>query len=111
MPGPRPEPRRGTAARERLRQARLRRGGGRGLTPIRLCLEARCPNPATARGRCDAHRKTLERDRSRARRADARERNRMYASKRWALFRRRKLFLNPLCELEHAGCQGIANEV
>jgi len=35
----------------------------------------------------------------------------MYASKRWAMHRRRKLFLNPLCELEHAGCQGIANEV
>jgi len=35
----------------------------------------------------------------------------MYASKRWAMHRRRKLFLNPLCELEYPGCLGIANEV
>ena len=35
----------------------------------------------------------------------------MYARKRWAMFRRHKLFLNPLCELEHDGCLGIANEV
>ena len=33
------------------------------------CLEPRCPNPATARGRCDEHRKPIERERSRARRA------------------------------------------
>ncbi len=32
--------------------------------PIRLCLEARCPNPATARGRCDEHRKAREAERS-----------------------------------------------
>ena len=58
--------------------------------PIRLCLEPRCPNPATARGRCDHHRKAREADRSRARRADAKERNRMYARKRWALVRRHR---------------------
>lgn len=79
--------------------------------PIRLCLEPRCPNPATARGRCDDHRKAQEAQRSRARRADARERNRMYARKRWAMVRRAKLFANPLCELEHPGCLGIATEV
>ena len=79
--------------------------------PIRLCLEPRCPNPATKRGRCDEHRKARERDRSRARREDARDRNRMYASKRWAMFRRRKLFLDPLCQLQHPGCKRIANEV
>ena len=79
--------------------------------PIRLCLEAGCPNPAAGRGRCDFHRKALERDRSRVRREEGRARNRMYASKRWAMFRRHKLFLNPLCELEHPGCRGLANEV
>ena len=79
--------------------------------PIRLCLEPRCPNPATGRARCDEHRKARETERSRVRRADAKERNRMYARKRWAMFRRHKLFLNPLCELEHDGCLGIANEV
>jgi 5-methylcytosine-specific restriction protein A len=35
----------------------------------------------------------------------------MYARKRWALTRRAKLFANPLCELEHPGCLGIASEV
>lgn len=79
--------------------------------PQRLCLEPRCPNVATARGRCDQHRKAIERNRSRVRRAEARDRNRMYAGKRWELVRRHKLYLNPLCELEHPGCLGIANEV
>jgi 5-methylcytosine-specific restriction enzyme A len=81
------------------------------MSPTRLCLEPRCPNPATARGRCDEHRKEQERNRSRSRRADARERNRMYARKRWAMTRKAKLFANPLCELEHPGCFGIASEV
>jgi len=27
------------------------------------------------------------------------------------MVRKAKLFANPLCELEHAGCLGIANEV
>jgi 5-methylcytosine-specific restriction endonuclease McrA len=79
--------------------------------PIRLCLEPRCGNPATGRGRCDEHRKAQEAQRSRARRTEARERNRMYARKRWAMTRKAKLFANPICELEHPGCLGIATEV
>jgi 5-methylcytosine-specific restriction protein A len=86
-------------------------GGVGNMTPTRLCPEPRCPNPATARGRCDDHRKEQERHRSRARRADTRERNRMYTRKKWAMTRRAKLFANPLCELEHPGCLGIASEV
>src|SRR5215207_8798548 len=86
------------------------RAGGR-LMPTRLCLEPRCPNPATGRGRCDEHRKAQERERSRVRRAEGVERNRFYARKRWAMTRKAKLFRNPLCELEHPGCLGIANEV
>jgi 5-methylcytosine-specific restriction enzyme A len=35
----------------------------------------------------------------------------MYARKRWEMVRRHKLHLNPLCELEHPGCRGIAHEV
>src|SRR5918999_5964364 len=81
------------------------------MSPVRLCLEPRCPNRATARGRCDEHRKAQEAQRSRVRREEARERNRMYARKRWAMARRAKLFANPLCELEHPGCLGIASEV
>lgn len=79
--------------------------------PIRLCLEPSCPNVATARGRCDEHRKALERDRSRVRRAEGVERNRFYARKHWRMVRKAKLCANPLCELEHPGCLGIANEV
>jgi 5-methylcytosine-specific restriction endonuclease McrA len=76
--------------------------------PIKLCLERGCKQPATARGRCDEHRKALERERSRARRADARDRNRMYARKRWAMFRKHKLFLNSICEI---CCKALATEV
>jgi 5-methylcytosine-specific restriction protein A len=53
----------------------------------------------------------MERHRSRARRADARERNRMYARKKWAMTRKAKLFANPLCELEYPGCLGVSTEV
>jgi 5-methylcytosine-specific restriction enzyme A len=76
--------------------------------PIRYCMESGCPNEATGRGRCDFHRKQLERDRSRARREDARKRNVMYASKRWWALRRKKLLQNPECEL---GCGRLATEV
>ena len=76
--------------------------------PQRLCLEARCSNVATARGRCDEHRKAQERNRSRVRREEARERNRMYARKRWAMVRRHKLYLNPIRELCN---RTFANEV
>jgi 5-methylcytosine-specific restriction enzyme A len=79
--------------------------------PRRVCAEAGCPNPVTGRGRCDLHRKAKERDRARIRRAENRERNRLYARKRWRMTRKHKLFLNPLCELEHQGCLGLANEV
>jgi 5-methylcytosine-specific restriction enzyme A len=67
--------------------------------PTRLCLAAKCPNPATAKGRCDFHRKLQERERSRVRRQEGRERNRFYARKHWETVRRRKLFEQPLCEL------------
>ena len=65
---------------------------------VRLCLERGCPNQATARGRCDEHRRAKERDRSRARREDAAERNRFYARKRWLITARRKRFETPICE-------------
>jgi len=32
--------------------------------PTKLCGEAGCPRPATAKGRCDYHRRTYERERS-----------------------------------------------
>lgn len=66
--------------------------------PHRPCLEVGCPRYATGRGRCDEHRRAKERDRSRARREDARERNRFYARKHWLIVARHKKFENPICE-------------
>jgi 5-methylcytosine-specific restriction protein A len=64
--------------------------------PHTPCLEAGCPNYATARGRCDEHRRELERERSRRRRAERGPR--VYGTKRWQMARKHKLFQNPLCE-------------
>src|SRR3954470_8383763 len=66
------------------------------MSPTRLCLEARCGNKATARGRCDEHRKALERDRSRARRDTGIKS--FYDTKRWRLTARHVKFLHPMCE-------------
>ena len=107
--GPRAEPQRAVDARERLPHPRLRRRGlPRGDAPDAdtALPRARCRNPATARGRCDEHRTARERDRSRVRRADAKGRNRMYARKRWAMFRRHKLYLDPLCEPNTTAASG-----
>jgi 5-methylcytosine-specific restriction enzyme A len=64
--------------------------------PVRLCLEPRCPNPATSRGRCDAHRKAIERDRSRRRRETT---NGVYKRKRWEMARRAVLARDPICRV------------
>lgn len=82
--------------------------------PIKLCLEPRCPNEAEIRGRCRAHHRERERGRNRVRTKDGRERNRFYARKRWRMTRRRKLFLEPLCEYVEANgerCRFIAEHV
>ncbi len=79
------------------------------MSPVRLCAEPTCGSPATARGRCDEHRKTLERQRSRSRRKDARERNVFYASKAWRMTRRQQLLDHPFCESE--GCDRLAEVV
>jgi hypothetical protein len=61
------------------------------VSPIRLCLEPRCPNPATTRGRCAVHA------------AEQRKQNRsrfdgFYSSKPWRMSRRRQLYAYPLCQ-------------
>jgi 5-methylcytosine-specific restriction protein A len=66
------------------------------VTPIRLCLERGCPRPATARGRCDEHRKRIERERSRARRAAT---NGVYKRRKWELTRRAVLARDPICKV------------
>jgi 5-methylcytosine-specific restriction protein A len=82
--------------------------------PLKLCSEPRCPNfvrDAGSKGRCDEHYRQLERERSRSRRAEARDHNRLYASKRWWALRRQGILANPECELEHPGCLRVATEV
>jgi 5-methylcytosine-specific restriction endonuclease McrA len=61
------------------------------MSPIRLCAEPRCPNPASERGRCPAHA------------AQARQQNRSvndawYSSKPWKMSRRKQLNDHPLCQ-------------
>jgi 5-methylcytosine-specific restriction protein A len=90
-------------------------GNDRGAADAHPALSrAALRQPGNQTRRCDEHRKAQEAQeaqRSRARRTEARERNRMYARKRWAMTRKAKLFANPICELEHPGCLGIATEV
>jgi 5-methylcytosine-specific restriction protein A len=64
--------------------------------PTRLCLEPRCPNPATGKGRCDEHRKAIERERSRRRRETT---NGVYKRKRWEIARRAVLARDPICRV------------
>jgi 5-methylcytosine-specific restriction endonuclease McrA len=66
------------------------------LSPIRLCLEPRCPNPATGRGRCDEHRKPIERERSRRCREAT---NGVYKRRKWELTRRAVLARDPICKV------------
>jgi 5-methylcytosine-specific restriction protein A len=64
--------------------------------PQRLCLEPRCPNPATARGRCDEHHKEIERERSRRRREATKG---VYKTKQWEMVRRFVLRRDPICKV------------
>lgn len=56
--------------------------------PRSLCLDPRCPHPATYRGRCQAHNRRLP----------ASKNKQVYNTKRWAITRRRKLTLDPTCQ-------------
>jgi 5-methylcytosine-specific restriction endonuclease McrA len=66
--------------------------------PIRLCLEPRCPAPATYRGRCATHSRSNERT--------THARRHFYNSGRWKYTRRRVLHDQPLCP-----CGEIATDV
>lgn len=70
----------------------------------RPCLTPRCPEFAIYRGRCAKHSTQRNRSLNRAGRQ-------LYNSKRWKMTRRRKLNQDPLCELGHEGCLGLASEV
>jgi 5-methylcytosine-specific restriction endonuclease McrA len=72
----------------------------------RLCCEAGCASVAEVRGRCASH--------ARARRKANRSAfDSFYASKAWALARRKQLFQFPLCQFEEGGkaCGRIADSV
>jgi 5-methylcytosine-specific restriction endonuclease McrA len=67
----------------------------------RLCLEPRCPNPPTARGRGNLHRKERERERSRARRERVKDKQgrSVYRTKMWLQRRKQVLSEQPICAL------------
>lgn len=67
--------------------------------PSRLCLEPRCPDLASYRGRCRRHSREQERDINRTGKD-------IYSTKRWQILRRRRLFIDPLCP-----CGKIATDV
>ena len=68
--------------------------------PIRVCLEPRCPNPATWRGRCRLHARTNDRSIKRAG-------YHIYRTAKWRHVRNRHLHQHPLC----ADCGTIATDV
>lgn len=55
------------------------------------CSEPGCPEFASYRGRCRSHASANSRNRDQVGKQ-------VYNSKRWAILRRRKLNLNPICE-------------
>ena len=62
------------------------------MTPIRLCLESRCPNQVVpGKSRCPLH--AAEQRKANRSRFDG-----FYSSKAWRLSRRRQLFAYPLCQ-------------
>jgi 5-methylcytosine-specific restriction protein A len=79
------------------------------MTPIRICLEPGCPDVATKRGRCDRHRRDLERERSRRRRETT---GGIFKTKLWLRRREQVLFEQPLCPgINGNPCDRIAEEV
>lgn len=66
--------------------------------PIRMCMESRCGNEATYRGRCRVH--------ARGRERETHPNKSFYNSARWINTRKRQLFDHPLCD-----CGGIATDV
>jgi 5-methylcytosine-specific restriction protein A len=71
------------------------------MSPIRLCLEPRCGNEATARGRCDEHRRERERERSASRRTGERTARavQIYHSAKWLNTRNAVLARDPICKV------------
>jgi 5-methylcytosine-specific restriction enzyme A len=64
------------------------------VNPVRLCFEPGCPNLATGKGRCDEHRKPLERERSRKRREATKG---VYKKQMWQRRRLQAIDKAPLC--------------
>lgn len=75
------------------------------MTPVRLCLEPRCPDLATYRGRCQRHARSKDRSTNRKGR-------RIYNTKRWAIIRRAVLNAEPFCRMcAERGVETLATEV
>lgn len=77
------------------------------MSPTKVCIEPRCPEPATYRGRCASH--ASVHDASVTRQGKA-----VYGTKRWRMTRRAKLFRDPICEYvdpEEGPCLRPATDV
>jgi 5-methylcytosine-specific restriction enzyme A len=72
--------------------------------PTKLCSHSGCPNPPTGKGRCDVHRKPIERERSRRRRQAT---NGTYKTKMWQRRRMQVFSRDPFC-MDGRVCGGKA---
>jgi hypothetical protein len=63
------------------------------MSPVRLCLEPRCPNIATVRGRCTEHAAVLRKD-------NRSVNDSWYSSKPWKMSRRAQLIAHSLCQYQ-----------
>lgn len=71
------------------------------MSPVRLCSDPRCPNPAVYRGRCRDHARQHDSGTQRAGRN-------IYNAKRWQLTREKYLLEHPFCA---CGCGRLAEDV
>jgi 5-methylcytosine-specific restriction enzyme A len=62
--------------------------------PHKLCQHPGCPDPPTGKGRCDRHRKPIERERSRRRRVATKG---VYKTRMWLRRRLQVLSRDPIC--------------
>lgn len=78
----------------------------RATMPSRPCAHPTCPHYAipTGKGRCQRHARQRDKQINRAGRS-------LYSTAKWKNTRKRKLFTQPICELQHPGCTQIAEEV
>jgi 5-methylcytosine-specific restriction endonuclease McrA len=87
------------------------------MSPLRICADPRCPNPALpGRGKCDQHNRAYERDRSarRRQRASDKQGRAVYHTAIYLRRREHVLTADPFCQaILHDGtrCPRLAEEL